>query len=169
MRQLKRVNESERLLETVEEMIGILDKKLFDLPNIRYKNILKRILKDVEDKKELTKLDIDSFNDILFRLKEKSKDRLDLLEDEIKDLKSILNITSIKGSKLESTGFLVDGEYTVYHKPFLSSTEWIRDFTFDDLEEAKLEAQRESRNNTVSKVVNSKGKVVCKYKDMLEV
>ena len=68
----------------------------------------------------------------------------------------------------ESGKFLGDGEYTVFHKSSFSS-DWIQDFSFDSLAEAEEEARRESRNNHISKVVDSKGRIVSRYKDMLKV
>lgn len=66
----------------------------------------------------------------------------------------------------EAEGFLADGEYTVFHRT--GSGEWIQDFTFDSLDKALREAERESRNNRLSKVVNRKGNIVAKYKDMIK-
>lgn len=70
--------------------------------------------------------------------------------------------------KKEAGEFLGNKEYTVFHKSPFSST-WIQDFSFDSLEEAEKEAERESRNNHISKVVDSKGKVISRFKDMFKV
>ena len=68
----------------------------------------------------------------------------------------------------EAEGFLADGEYTVWHKPY-PTADWVQDFTFDSLEKAEKEAERESRNNRLAKVVDREGKIVARYKDMFPI
>lgn len=78
-------------------------------------------------------------------------------------------LRNIKEGVFLSKGYLDSGKYTVFHK---ARTEngwvWIQDFSFDSLEEAEKEAERESRNNIESKIVDSKGNTVSRYKDMMK-
>lgn len=67
----------------------------------------------------------------------------------------------------EAGGFLKNMEYTVFHKNPRGG-DWIQDFSFDNLEEAEREAERESRNNQLAKIVDKRGKVVARYQDMVK-
>lgn len=77
------------------------------------------------------------------------------------------SISMRKLYRKEAGGFLKNMEYTVFHKNPRGG-DWIQDFSFDNLEEAEREAERESRNNQLAKIVDKRGKVVARYQDMLK-
>lgn len=73
----------------------------------------------------------------------------------------------LKRQVREGSGFMDGREYTVYHRT--STREWIPDFSYDTLEEAEQGALRESRNNTLVKVIDSKGRTISMFKDFLKI